>query len=332
MVMRSFIKFIFLSFLCLWFLIGCVPEAPHSNPLDPYLFSTPTGSVITGTVFSRYQPVQPLKGVMVQLLPDLQIQITDQEGHFEFQNLEPGEYQLIAFRDQYLTDTIHVSLDQTDDTEVANFFLDALPQVVRVHFFSEHIDQWWPGEIYQAVLQIIVNDADGLSDIDSLHVQIPSLNFQKTMEGTARVDSFVVKIEAGELPDGSLQYLIETPSFVEIIDKSGGKTMSEPLRLTRIIDVTPLPVSPANLENSTSSPLFEWQPVALPFSYSHIVQVYRVNTGIPVLIFTSEPLPESPTAYQYPDSLGSGTYFWTIGILDNLNNFSRSKEASFIVP
>ncbi len=313
-------------------LVGCVPEAPRSNPLDPELNTGSSKAVISGIVFTRYQPVRPLRNAIVQLQPDLKLRMTDATGAFRFEDLEPGNYRLIASKENYTPDTLSVSIMNNTTPQEINFFLNAVPQIRKMEFHSEHIDQWWPGEIYHAFLSIVVADSDGLADIDSVIYRLPAFDLQKPFESTTRGDSFVVDIDNIDLPQESLQHLIEQPSFVRVTDKSGGRNQGGPIRLQRIIEEAPIPVSPANLETASPLPLLEWQPISLPFSFTYLAQVYRITAGIPVLIHTSPELSPARSTYQFPDSLTSGTYFWTIGVRDNLKNFSRSKEASFMIP
>ena len=330
--MNNLLHTILFTLPLLVILHSCVPEAPRSNPFDPELSSDNSKAILSGTVFTRYQPARPLKNAIVELQPALKIHLTNEYGVFRFDGLAPGAYQLIARKNNYLPDTLTVTITEGERREDMNLFLDALPQILKTEFYSEHIDQWWPGEFYHAFLTIIVVDSDGLADIDSLIYHLPEFNFRKEFERTSRADSFVAKIEDIELPQETLQHLIEHPSYVYVRDESGGTTSAGPIWLLRIIEEAPAPLSPSNLQVVSPSPLLEWQPVSLPFAFTYIVQVFRVTAGLSVLIHTSQELSPDQSVYTFPDSLSSGTYFWTIGVRDNLKNFSRSKEASFIVP
>lgn len=326
-------KFVSFAGWCVFFLyiFRCAPDAPRSNPLDPGLNTSANRASISGAVFTRYQPASPLENAAVQLLPGGTTALTGPSGSFQFSGLNPGSYQLIAQKEDYVADTVGVSI-ATGSVEGVNFFLNALPQIQSVTFYSEHIAQWWPGDTYHAILTLILNDSDGNADIDSAVFLLPALSFSKAFEQTARPDSFFVDIEDLELPGSDLQYLIEQESYVTITDRAGASVTGGPFFLRRIIEDAPLPLSPSNLQPVSAFPNLEWEPFSLAFEFTFVVQVFRISAGLPVLSHTSPALPDEQVSYSFPDSLSSGTYFWTIGIRDNLNNFSRSKEASFVVP
>lgn len=178
---------------------------------------------------------------------------------------------------------------------------------------------------------MVVSDLDGVADVDSLNFLIPAYGFSRSLEPTTRPDSFFVDIENLDLPQTNLQHLIEQASFVVLKDKSGAVSTGGPYYLRRIIEDAPQPLTPANLQTVPPFPILEWQTINLSFTITYLVQVFRISGGIPVLIHTSDEIPDIQLSYNFPDSLTSGSYFWTIGVRDNLNNFSRSKESSFIV-
>lgn len=312
-------------------LIGCTPEAPRNNPLDPALNLSNSGATITGKVYSFYQPLRPLKNVMVRLSPSDRMVMTDDQGSFAFQSLNPAQYRLTAQRENYMPDTVWVSIESNRDEKDVALHLNALPQIRRMEYYSEHIDRWYLGEVYHAIFTVVVSDSDGVADIDSITFTNPAFNLTKPFNSTSRADSFVIDIENFELPDANLQHLIENESFVHLKDNADGRVTKGPFYLRRIIDDAPFGLTPADLDTVSASPNFGWQPIGLPFSFCFLVQVYRIDAGLTILIHTSPAVPSNQFNYEYPDSLPGGTYIWTVAVRDNLKNFSRSKEASFIV-
>ncbi len=330
--MRKHFVYLMILFgsVILWY--GCVPEAPHSNPLDGIDTGATDSLTLAGAVFTRFQPVQPLENSEVKLLPDGLVRLTSPEGMYRFENLRPGNYRVVAEKADYLPDTLEVALKDAASAQEVNFFLDALPVIARVRFYSEHIDQWWPGEIYHAIFSLVVADPDGSADIDSLVFSVPQLNISQALQATSRADSFSIEIENFDLPGGTLQLLVENDSWLTVTDQAGAIVRGGPYFLRRIIDPAPIPQSPVDLQTAPAFPVLEWQPFTLPFSFTFEARVFRINAGVPVLIHISPPIDPALFTYTVPDSLGSGSYFWTIGVRDNLSNYSRSKEASFIVP
>jgi hypothetical protein len=118
---------------------------------------------------------------------------------------------------------------------------------------------------------------------------------------------------------------------VSLKDENGAATNGGPYYLRRIIEDAPQTVAPVNAQTVSPFPTLQWQAINLSFEFNYIVQVFRITAAIPILIHISPEIPPNQLSYNFPDSLTSGDYFWTIGVRDNLNNFSRSKEASFKV-
>ena len=165
-----------------------------------------------------------------------------------------------------------------------------------------------------------------------MQLYIPSFEIKFPFQFTARPDSFFIRLDDLSLPDNNLFSIIGQEQKVILVDEAGTMVISGPYHLIRIITTLPTPQSPTGLQSVTAQPLFQWQNYSALFTFQFEVKVFVVNAGVPVLIHHKKNLSSNLQQYQYPDSLPTGTYFWAVGVRDNLGNFSRSKEASFIVP
>jgi hypothetical protein len=316
-------------YLLPWVLVTCAPEAPHENPLDP--LNDPQYNQIKGYVYSYYAPHLVLNNVQITIEPAEQIRTTKEDGFFCFSQLQPGSYTVRASKRDYQSASIQIEFTDYQTVKSVEFYMNALPVLNKVLFYSEHIDQWWPGEIYRMLLKVIISDDDGAADIDTVGCSIPGIHYYKQFNPSERPDSFFVSIDDFELPGGSLYSIGAESCYVHITDKAGANTSYGPLFLHRIIESAPVPLSPTDLQVIVGRPLFEWQRINLPFIYTQEIQLYQLFPGGSVLIDKIEQLAPERSTYQYEQDLQLGNYFWTVGVRDDRNNFSRSKEASFII-
>jgi len=320
---------VFLSLILIF--SGCVPEAPHLNPIDPYVNLQSEEKLFTGDVLKKNDPHLPIEGSLVLMLPERQFDVTDKNGRFSFSLLSNEVHQFIISKAGFTTDTFTVDPDTVQESLV-HFFLNGNPRVKSVRIFSEYIDQWWPDPITFVNFQMTADDPDGVSDIQSLRIRLPDLGIDTTFQATAQPDSFVLRLSDRDFPDNDPFQLIGKDIFVVLVDKSGIEISDGPFYLVRIMENSPVPIEPVGLRSVEPQPVFRWQPYPASFAFTYEISVFVVQGGIPILIFGDGQIPMTQSDYQYPDSLATGTYFWTIGVRDELGNFSRSKEASFVVP
>lgn len=319
----------FLLLLPPLFLMLCVPDASHDNPLDPS--NNPDYNQIRGYAYSYYSPHKPLADVQIALKPAELFCTTGDDGHFLFKHLQPGQYNLKTSKEAFQTTSVQIEFSGYQSEKSVDLFINALPVIKKVNLYSEHIDQWWPGEIYQLQMNAIISDMDGISDIDSVACSIPGMAFYKIFNFTEKPDSFYISIDDFDLPGGSLYSVCAESCYIRVTDKATADTAYGPFFLHRIIEGSPTPISPTSMQIVTGNPVFEWQRISLPYLYYQEIQLYQLFPGGLVLIDTIKPIDPQITSYVYTKKLQAGNYVWAIGIRDESFNFSRSKEASFII-
>ncbi len=311
--------------------LSCVPDAPHSNPIDPYNQNPIPSITLQGHVLRKYEPHLPISNCQVLLFPEEMVRFTDSTGSFTFRLAEMGVHQLIFRKTGFTPDTVELDMD-TLNTAPQHFYLNAEPYVRQITIFSEYIDQWWPEPFTTINFWLIADDPDGLSDIDTLRVLIPDLGIVREFQETVRPDSFRLMLTQEDFPEGNPFPLVGKDIFILLEDRSRAQVTSGPYHLIRIMEQSPVAIEPTALQEVSARPLFRWEPYPASFAFQYEVSVFRIQAGIPILIHQALRIPATQFQYQYPDSLSSGTYFWTIGVRDEFNNLSRSKEASFVVP
>jgi len=307
---------------------GCVPDASHDNPIDPNSRAFSNSGTLSGNVLSFYQPYAGIAGALVTIQPSGVAGWTNSAGEFSINGVAAGSVRIIASRSGYLTDTVDTKAVVASESKV-DIHLDALPVVGACQAVTRKIDQWWPHAVYSAVVSGTVTDPDGLGDISGATLLVDTMKLAMTYVPNQQL--YQVNIDAATLPQGSLEWLVGKSFTVTARDRIGATTAGKSFSVTRIIQDAPIPLSPTALDTAGASPQMVWAQPTLPFTYSYKIELFRLDQGVPSLLWSASNLSPSLSSFQYPNSLSTGTFFWTISVVDEFGNLSRSKEASFIV-
>ncbi len=316
--------------VCLLFLFSCLSDAERKNPFDPESEDFRNEGSVSGRVLTFYQPFSGLSGAAIELNPEGFVSKADADGDFLIANVPPNKYTITARKEGFAvdSDTITVHLG---DTSFIELNLDALPILQSVSINSCHISRNFPqNDLFLLEVAATVGDPDGVGDIDLVEIQIPDMNYLDTLDVTETPGVFMKIIPESELPGGNFLEILGQPIFLNALDRRGFKNSSEPKSLARIIEKTPLTNSPNQGENLTdATPLLEWRSADLLFDFNYRVEVERVDFGLNTPIWSQPDIDKTSTSIAVPDSLVSGVYFWTVSIVDEFGNWSRSKEAPF---
>jgi hypothetical protein len=307
---------------------GCIPDASHDNPLDPESKAFPNNGTLSGTVLSFYQPFMGISGALVTVQPSGVAGMTNSTGAFALNGVPAGTVQIIVSRSGYLTDTVNTKTVVGSESKV-DIHLDALPVVGACQIVTRKIDQWWPHAVYSAVVTASVTDPDGLGDVAGATLLVDTMKFD--MLYVPNLQSYQVTVDAAGMPQGSLEWLVGKSLNITARDRIGATSTGKPISITRTIQDAPIPLSPTALDTASASPQLFWVQPSLQFPYSYKIELFRLDQGIPSLIWSVSNLSASLSNFQYPNVLTTGTYFWTISVVDDFGNLSRSKEASFLV-
>lgn len=311
---------------------GCLSDAEHENPLDPRSKNFTNTGGIQGQVFSFYAPFQPLSGAEVRVAAASALATTNVSGLFEINNLPAGQYEVVAAKVGYAADTSTVTVEAG---EFANqeFHLDGLPVVSVFSLISCHISRWFPtDDLFLLEIDATITDPDGAGDISLVEVEIPDLDYVNSLASGQAPGTFELTIRDRDLPGQNLQNLVGRNIYLRVRDRAGAVIRSQPERLARIISVLPAPNSPVGLADvSESRPTLQWRSAGSPFSFSYRVNLFRDDSGISTDIWQKPNIASADTATVVEPALTTGNYFWTISIVDEFGNWSRSKEAAFVI-
>jgi hypothetical protein len=103
------------------------------------------------------------------------------------------------------------------------------------------------------------------------------------------------------------------------------------LYMFRVIEGTPVLVSPISEDTVGAHPTLSWEAFAAPYAIQYQASVRHYEDGFEAESWSSEVLPDSVTEIQVGDSLVDGNYYWVLYAIDNLLNRSRSREGEFVV-
>ncbi|NOY76277.1 MAG: carboxypeptidase regulatory-like domain-containing protein [Calditrichaeota bacterium] len=324
-------KYSFAFLFIILFMFGCSENPERDNPLDPHSNLYRGTAALSGTVYTAYPPFQPIPNVHILTIPGYHAAFSEETGNFHISDIPIGEYKVIAAKTGYSSDTLSVHISN-ENVNTIDFHLDALPQFSEIEVYSNHISQWWPtNDIYYLQVRVTVSDKDGLNDISAVTIHIPKFNFVDTLQSSSTPGIFQDVYREDDLPIAHIQGLVGYPIYFKAFDRSRHYGVSESSYITRVIEATPVASSPQGLEFASPTPTLKWQVSSLPYPHSFTVTVFRDDAGVISTVWEKSGLNSERREISIQDSLLVGNYFWTVSILDNFGNRSRSKEAAFRV-
>lgn len=314
-------------------LSGCLGEAEHANPLDPHAPGFDSVGTLAGITTRYYAPHSPVPDAEVRLSPGTYTVQSGADGAFTFRDVPVGDYRIVAAKPGFasLEKDVMVELGAAIDT--VRLRLDGLPSLETVQLYSVHISRWFPTEdLYLLTAVVVLEDPDGLGDLDRVWLEIPGRAYAHDLRETSVAGRYDVSLEADSLPGESLYALQAEEFIVKASDEAGFVSLSEPLRILRVIDYTPIAVSPQGQATiGTDTPTFTWEDAAFPYDYRYRIEVVRDQPDVQTVAAVVTDIPPDSLSHTLQMPLPTGTYFWTISVVDEFGNRSRSKEAGFVI-
>lgn len=328
---RRYQTFLLISVL---FLSGCFDGAPRNHPLDPRGDAFNDKGTIILKVTNFYPPLNGLADARVRLTPGTYLGQTDADGALLISGLDTGIYEMTVEKEGYAAFRQPVEVHATETTTL-DVPLPAVPVITQLEIATVHISRWWPPpeELFRIEIQAGIEDRDGLNDIERVWIEIPDFNYADTFSvAPITPGSYTHVLRANQLPV-SLPALLGHDIIVYARDRTQKVSSSNPQKLFRIIDKTPLAGDPQGLALLPNArPVFHWEPLTLDYPFIYRVDVTRVDENIQSVVASISDISSDSTSVTITAPLSSGEYFWTVSIIDAFGNRSRSREAGFRIP
>lgn len=306
-------------FLLLSFTLMISCDAERINPLDPNSPLYRDEGTLIGSV--RTRTGKPIPNVVVEVPSLDRYTATDFDGRYELTGLKSGEAMVFASLKNYSSDSGQVKI-RILKVDTLDFVLDALPQFdhccVRTYNIinkNNHVE-----------LEASVSDGDGIVDIDSVSCWIVDIldTFKLEYDGGVYKKTILAKA----LPGETLESLIGKEFYFIAYDKAGQSVISNPAKMTRIIDEIPTLVEPVNFQVVDKHPALIWNKTLTSFPYTYKVEVMTTQLGV---IWTKEGFSPDDTTVVVDEELEADDYSWVVWIIDEYGNHSRSLIAGFKV-
>ncbi|MEZ4703557.1 MAG: carboxypeptidase-like regulatory domain-containing protein, partial [Rhodothermales bacterium] len=249
---------------------------------------------------------------------------------FRVGDLPAGSYVLTARREGYVATTDSVTVVVGDIVERV-MRMDGMPRVDRFDVRSAHISRWWPPpqELYRLEVTAEVSDPDGISDIDRVWIEVPEVGLVDTLVASGTPGQFLSILQEASLPVG-VESLLGHDHVIHVRDRAGYELVSSARKIARVIDATPVASTPTSLATLIDpAPRFNWEPLRMPYPYTYRLDIVRVDENIQTVVQLLENIPADSVSLKIPTPLLSGEYFWTVSVVDEFGNRSRSREAGF---
>lgn len=264
----------------------------------------------------------------IMLAPSGPVYLSDASGGFVIMDLPTGSATVITSKAGFLTDTVTITVPAAA-TLPLEIQLDALPVIAQAEIITKKLDEYFPGPTYLAQISADIGDPDGLTDFDSAWSVIGDIWVPMTYSPISRL--FEATVFDFDLPTNNLQWLVGRELRIVARDQSGALAEEAGLFLTRIIEESALPVSPALGDTTGPSPLLRWNPAPVTFFHTLTLEIVRQDAGTQTPIWSQALVDAGLQEFQYSGALTPGSYFWTVAVVDEFGNMCRSKPSSFLV-
>ena len=330
-------KKIIFNLFTFFFLFGvihlrCTKDAERDNPLDPNSGNFVNTGEISGQVLSFYAPFAPLPDVEILVEPASLLLKSDHEGRFAARNLEPGSYKISAQKTGYAGVSDSVSVTAQNNAQV-QLHMDGMPFISSFLVRSARISRWFPpDDLLVLEVEATASDPDGTNDINSVRIEIPEIGFADELEVATTLGRFTRTISESRISGKNLYNILGYEIILTATDRNGVQSEMQKKQIVRIIDEIASPISPVGLERITEQrPELTWQSATPPFKFTCRLDLFRNDSGITTSVWTQSGIAGDLRNIQVANPLTTGRYIWTVAIVDEFGNWSRSKEAAFEV-
>ncbi len=260
---------------------------------------------------------------------------TDSAGNYAFAELPAGALTMVASKSGFVADTQRVQLNAGTSLRVV-FALNGPPIVLSESIITHKYDQYFPSPLYTVDVMANVTDPNTVLEVDSVWFSVDTLQYPMFYSITAH--QFLTTLSKYIFPSNTINWLVGKPLQIRSKDQFGAVSVSTPFYVTRVIENTANPVSPApgNADTTGSQPYFRWSPPGVTFTYTFAVECSRVVAGTETQVWSLAGISATNLQQQFPGdgsglTLAPGNYVWSVTVVDEFGNTARSTESAFVV-
>ncbi len=315
---------IIISLSLIIILIGISCQAPRTNPFDPlnpdYSYGT-----LEGLVQSVGIPSVGIDKVSVTWQNANLLTGTDANGRFRLNNIPIKDGNLIFSKTGYKPDTLEVVWGSSKRFFTQVFF-NRVPVLDTISLYTVVINQS-SALRYELIVKAWITDHDG--DVVNVLIYNPSLNLRKALSYSSSEGNYQLSVSQQDLNVTDIEQIIGLEFFILTEDRFGNEFNIGNERVTRVIksDVTGL--QPDSNEPISPPVKFNWNEFNAGYEFTYTIEVF---TNEQVRVHSVAGIPSDSVSYTMSVSLSPGNYNWVIWIIDQFQNRSRSKPATFLIP
>jgi hypothetical protein len=301
-------------------------DAPRNNPLDPKN-SNSTYAGLEGVVQTLSIPNLPIPQVKVFWKNDGRMVETSDDGRFAIRDLAAVDGWLLFSKDGYLADSLLVSWQNRKSVTV-QMMLNALPRLNSLAIYSVILHRYPSLQTSQMIVQARVSDSDG--DLDSVTVECTSLRFKRLLAYNVDSGSYEKTITTYDLGVKSLDQVVGASFEIKVRDKFSHRFLLGADCVKRIIRQEVEFDSPSGYQIVPLAPTLRWKDFAPGFDFEFRIEIFTDEIS-PQMVWEKSGISPDSTSFTVDRILPEGDYFWVIWCIDEYQNRSRSKPASFTV-
>jgi hypothetical protein len=308
------------------FLQSC--DAPRTNPVDP---KNPDNTIIKleGVVKTVGFPNIPIEGVTVYWKPDKLFTNTGADGRFSFANVNRNDGWLYFENENFNRDSSYISWGTQRKIDHEKF-LNAVPQLDSLEFYSIVENRFQTTQKYQVVIRARVTDYDGVNDIDTVFIENPAFDLLRKLNFNVVSGFYERTLSPLDFGLTSIDPLIGKDFNIKVKDLAGRIFSIGQANIKRVINEEVQTEYPKN-NQSVGIPFdLRWKRFLPGFDFHHKLQIYTDEIN-PELVWEVDNVSADEFSYEVIASLQGRSFFWVIWAIDEFNNRSRSKPATFIV-
>jgi hypothetical protein len=325
--MKNSFVYIYKTALCFilgFFIASC--SAPRDNPLDVNNTDNQV-AMLDGYVHTASLPHTALANASILFQSAGVSAVTDANGYFSFKTIKLVSGWLKISTSGYLTDSIYVDLSAGLKKSIDEY-LYFIPVIDSLYFYSTVINRYTVEPLTSLTTKFKITDKD--NNIDSVFIYNEALGVRKALGYDLLTKWFSTSISLSDINTDDIEKVIGKDFSIIVKNTSAKETVIGTSQIKRVINSDITFYSPSSNDTVSSQPIFTWKRFSAGYTFNYQIEVYT-NEIDPTLVTEIDNISSDSISYACPTTLPQGEYFWVIWVIDEFQNRTRSKPASFLV-